>query len=54
VWKWFLDIVVLACIMFALTGLVLLQLHSRHRRSTWPLVGLGLLIPAALAIFFIH
>jgi hypothetical protein len=54
VWKWFLDIFVLACIMFALTGLVLLQLHSRHRRSTWPLVGLGLLIPAALAIFFIH
>ncbi|UZK64726.1 PepSY-associated TM helix domain-containing protein [Sphingomonas sp. M1-B02] len=54
VWKWFIDIFVAACIIFSLTGLVLLQLHSRHRKSTWPLVGLGLIVPAALAIFFIH
>jgi len=54
VWKWFIDIFVLACIVFAGTGLVLLQLHSKHRKSTWPIVGLGLLIPALLAIFFIH
>lgn len=54
VWKWFIDIFVVACIVFAVTGLVLLQLHSRHRRSTWPLVGLGLLIPVLIAVFFIH
>ncbi|MES2444021.1 MAG: PepSY-associated TM helix domain-containing protein [Pseudomonadota bacterium] len=54
VWKWFLDIFVGACIVFAGTGLVLLQLHSKHRRSTWPIVGLGLVIPAAIALFFIH
>jgi uncharacterized protein len=54
VWKWFIDVFVLACIVFTLTGLVLLQMHSRHRRSTWPLVGLGLVIPAAIAVFFIH
>jgi uncharacterized protein len=54
VWKWFIDIFVLACIVFTLTGLVLLQMHSRHRKSTWPLVGLGLIIPAMLAVFFIH
>jgi uncharacterized protein len=54
VWKWFIDIFVLACIVFTLTGLVLLQMHSRHRKSTWPLVGLGLVIPALLAVFFIH
>ncbi|MBO9713328.1 PepSY-associated TM helix domain-containing protein [Sphingomonas sp.] len=54
VWKWFLDIFVLACIIFSLTGLVLLWMHSKHRRSTWPLVGLGLLIPALIAIFLIH
>ena len=54
VWKWFIDIFVFACIAFTLTGLVLLWMHSKHRRSTWPLVGLGLIIPAALAIFFIH
>ncbi|WP_439570727.1 PepSY-associated TM helix domain-containing protein [Sphingomonas sp.] len=54
VWKWFIDIFVLACIVFSLTGLVLLQMHSKNRPSTWPLVGAGLVIPAVLAIFFIH
>lgn len=54
IWKWFIDIFVLACIVFSLTGLVLLQMHSKNRPSTWPLVGAGLVIPAILAIFFIH
>lgn len=53
-WKWFIDIFVLACIVFTLTGLVLLWMHSRHRRSTWPLVAAGLVIPALVAIFLIH
>lgn len=53
-WKWFIDIFVLACIVFTLTGLVLLQMHSRHRKSTWPLVGMGLVIPALIAVFLIH
>ena len=54
VWKWFIDIFVFACIVFTLTGLVLLWMHSKHRRSTWPIVAAGLAIPALLAIFFIH
>jgi hypothetical protein len=54
VWKWFIDIFVLACLIFSVTGLVLLQMHSKHRKSTWPIVGLGLLIPAIIAIWFIH
>lgn len=54
VWKWFIDIFVLACIVFTLTGLVLLWMHSKHRKSTWPIVAAGLAIPALLAIFFIH
>lgn len=54
VWKWFIDIFVLACLVFSLTGLVLLQLHARNRPSTWPLVAAGLVIPAILAIYFIH
>jgi hypothetical protein len=54
VWKWFIDVFVIACIVFTLTGLVLLWMHSRHRKSTWPLVAAGLVIPALLAIFFIH
>jgi len=54
VWKWFIDIFVVACVVFSLTGLILLQLHARHRPSTWPLVAAGLIIPAILAIYFIH
>lgn len=54
VWSWFIDIFAGACLIFALTGLVLLQLHAKKRKSTWPLVGLGLVIPAIIAIYFIH
>lgn len=54
VWKWFIDVFVVACIVFSLTGLVLLELHAAKRRSTWPLVAAGFVIPAAIAIFFIH
>jgi hypothetical protein len=53
-WKWFIDIFVLACIVFSLTGVFLLWLHSKHRRSTWPIVIAGLVIPAMIAIFLIH
>lgn len=53
-WKWFIDVFSVACFLFALTGLILLWLHSKRRPSTWPLVGAGLAIPAILAIFFIH
>ena len=54
VWKWFIDIYAFACLVFALTGLFLLWLHAAKRPSTWPLVALGLAIPAGLAVFFIH
>jgi len=53
-WSLFIDVFSVACIVFCLTGLVLLQLLAAQRPSTWPLVGLGLLIPLLLAIFFIH
>lgn len=53
-WKLFIDVFVLACVIFSVTGLFLLQLHAAKRRSTWPIVGLGLVIPAAIALFFIH
>ncbi len=53
-WFWFIDIFAVACIVFTITGLLLLQLHARHRPSTWPIVGLGLAIPVAIALFFIH
>lgn len=53
-WSWFIDIFAVACFLFALTGLLLLQLHAAKRPSTWPLVFAGLAIPAILAIIFIH
>ncbi len=53
-WKLFIDIFVFACLVFTLTGLVLLWMHSRHRKSTWPIVVAGLVIPALIAIFLIH
>jgi hypothetical protein len=54
VWFWFIDVFAAACVVFAVTGLTLLWLHSRSRPSTWPLVGLGLLIPVVIALIFIH
>lgn len=53
-WFWFIDLFAVACLVFALTGLVLLYLHARHRPSTWPLVGFGLLLPVILLILFVH
>lgn len=53
-WFWFIDVFAVACLVFTLTGLVLLQLHARHRPSTWPLVGASLAVPALIALFFIH
>jgi hypothetical protein len=53
-WSLFLDAFAVACIVFCVTGLVLLQLLSHARPSTWPLVGLGLLVPVLIVIAFIH
>lgn len=53
-WSLFIDVFSFACLIFAITGLFLLWLHAAKRRSTWPLVGAGLAIPAAIAIVFIH
>lgn len=54
VWYWFIDVFAVACLVFAVTGLALLWLHARNRKSTWPLVAAGLLIPAVIALIFIH
>jgi len=54
VWYWFIDVFAVACVIFAVTGLGLMWLHARGRPSTWPLAGLGLLIPVVIALIFIH
>jgi hypothetical protein len=53
-WNGFIDVFALACLVFCLTGLVLLQLHAGNRGATWPMVGLGVVIPLVLVILFIH
>lgn len=53
-WGWFLDVFAVACLVFCITGLFLLHLHARQRRMTWPLVGLGLMIPLLIALLLIH
>jgi hypothetical protein len=53
-WGWFIDIIAIGCLVFAITGLFILYLHAKNRPSTWPLVALGLLIPLLIAILSIH
>lgn len=53
-WSWFIDIAAIACLVFCVTGLFLLQMHARNRPSTWPVVGLGLVAPLLLMILLIH
>lgn len=54
VWSWFIDLFAVACVVFCLTGLVLLQMHARQRPGTWPVVGLGFVLPLLIALLFIH
>ena len=53
-WGWFIDVFAGACVVFAVTGLILLQFHARTRPLTWPLVAGGLVIPLLLVILFVH
>ena len=54
VWKAFLDVFSLGCVVFCLSGLVLLQMHAGQRPTTWPLVGLGLVVPLLIGLLLIH
>jgi hypothetical protein len=53
-WSGFIDLFAVACVVFSLSGLLLLHRHAGNRPSTWPLTGLGLLLPLLLALVFIH
>lgn len=54
VWSWFIDVFALACVLFAITGLLLLKMHAGQRGMTWPMVALGFVLPLLLALLFIH
>jgi hypothetical protein len=54
VWMIFIDVVAVACLFFAVTGMVLLWIQARQRKSTWPLVAGGAGLVMILMIFFAH
>lgn len=53
-WSWFIDLFSGACVVFCLTGLALLFVHSKRRPSTWPVVAAGILTPIIIILFFLH
>lgn len=53
-WSWFIDVFAVFCIIFCVTGLILLKRYASGRPATWPMVGLGLVLPWVLILLFIH
>ncbi len=53
-WNWFIDIFAAACLVFCITGLLILKFHAAKRPFTWPMVGLGVVIPCVIALLYIH
>lgn len=53
VWLLFIDVFALATLVFCITGLLLLQIHSKRRTSTWYITGAGIVIPGLIAWLFI-
>jgi hypothetical protein len=53
-WIYFMDVFALACIIFSITGFLLLQRYSDTRSQTWPLLAAGLVVPILFMVFLIH
>ncbi|WP_017445908.1 PepSY-associated TM helix domain-containing protein [Gayadomonas joobiniege] len=53
-WRWFIDIFSIACIVFTVTGLILLKKYAKGRKSTWPLIIASFLLPVAIALIPAH
>lgn len=53
-WRWFIDILAIACLVFAITGLVLLKIHGKNRPMTWPVTSAGVVIPVLLMLLLVH
>ncbi|MGH8855723.1 MAG: PepSY-associated TM helix domain-containing protein [Telluria sp.] len=54
VWSWFIDIFAIACVVFCITGFLIMKYHAANRPSTWPVIGFGIVLPALLALLFVH
>jgi hypothetical protein len=53
-WVYFMDVFAIACIIFSVTGFLLLQRYADTRAQTWPLVIAGFLVPIFFMMFLIH
>jgi len=53
-WSLFIDVFAIASIVFTITGLLLLKKYSKGRKSTWPLVLAGFIIPFFAVIGSAH
>lgn len=53
-WVYFMDLFAVACIVFSITGFLLLQRYADTRRQTWPLLMAGLVLPIVFMMFLIH
>lgn len=54
VWSGFITLLGIGCLVFSITGLLILQVHAQGRWSVWPVTGLGLIVPLLLILLFIH
>jgi uncharacterized protein len=53
-WRWFMDFVSVCCLIFCLSGFWLLWRYSANRRSTYPLLLLGVIAPWVILIISMH
>jgi uncharacterized protein len=53
-WRVFIDVLAIACLIFTVSGLLLLQTRAAKRPATWPLVFLSFILPVALLMLFGH
>lgn len=53
-WIYFMDLFAVACVIFSITGFVLLQRYADTRAQTWPLVIAGFVLPFLFMIFLVH
>lgn len=53
-WIYFMDVFAIACVIFSVTGFLLLQRYADTRSKTWPLLIAGLVTPILFMLFLIH
>ena len=54
-WHWISSaLCLMAMLLFSITGFLILKYHAANRPSTWPVIGFGIVLPAVIALLFVH